>query len=181
MTMLKSLKVQDHQQEARMNKHRLKVVRDYQRRETSVQGSPTQDWVCRVCESQLGQNCARVKDYLFHLVSREEIQVVHNGMIGDVNTFCEDCSDSFQCASCQVSSPVMKFKRIRTLTIKPYYDAEGKHVGYEVECTCKRRKFTGIPCVHFSIFLQVRTYCAHCDMTMSVTSQCDNLHCVVTI
>lgn len=154
MTLLKSLAVQDHQQESRMDRHRLKVFEDYHKRCSSVRNSPTQEYVCQLCENQLGQNVKRTKDCLLHPESRKEIQVVHKGNPGS-NTFCEECSEEFVCDSCHSLSPVVKFRRIRRIRFKPYYDPDGKHVGYVVDCDCNRHKFTGIPCVHFSCLLQV--------------------------
>ena len=164
MTLLKSLVVQDHQQQHRMDKRELKTVRDYQKRASSVRNSPTQELVCQLCENQIGQNVKRTKDYLLFPDSRSEISVVHKGNPGS-NSFCEECSDDVACGLCHALSPVVKFRRIRRIRFKPYYDDEGKHVGYEVICSCNKHKFTGIPCVHFCCLLQVRLAVCFCDVT----------------
>jgi len=154
MSLLKSLRTQDSQQQARMDRYRKKTLRAFIAKKKSWARSPTSRWVTVVCESQIQQNVAECDNYLVFFDGGFEVLLLRKDEDGK-GYFCDSCTSTTTCSSCCFSSPIVKFRRLRTLSFLEHYSESGRHIGYEVVCSCPYYACFGIPCRHFCVLLQV--------------------------
>ena len=154
MSLLKSLKTQDSQQQARMDRHRRHNVKAYAEKKKWARRSPTARWVTRICESQIQQNVTECDNYLVYTDGGFEILLLRKEDVGS-GYYCDGCIDDNTCSACSSFSPIVKFRRLRRMTFTEVYSESGRHVGYEVKCSCPYYETFGIPCRHFCVLAQV--------------------------
>jgi MULE transposase domain len=154
MSLKKSLKTQDLQQKARMDRHRRRTLKHSIAKKKWARLSPTARWVTKICESQIQQNVEESDKYFVLPSGGYEVLMLRMPDEGG-GLFCELCTENSTCSSCSYFSPVVKFRRVRKLTFTEVYSDSGVHIGYEVECSCPYYATFGIPCRHFCVLAQV--------------------------
>ena len=156
MSLLKSMQTQDSQQQARMDRNRRRTFKNYQEKKNWARMSPTARWVTQICESQIHQNVeAAFNNYLVLSDGGHEILMLRKPPDGK-EYFCELCTSERTCSACSYFSPIVKFRRLRRLTFTEHCSASGRHIGYEVQCSCPYYGMFGIPCRHFCVLMQPR-------------------------
>jgi len=146
---------QDSQQQARMDRNRRRTFKNYQEKKNWAKMSPTARWVTQICESQIQQNVEEMDNYLVLPDGGHEVLMLRKPQAGK-EYYCEVCTPETTCNSCSYFSPIVKFRRMRRITFTEHYSETGRHIGYEVKCTCPYYGMFGIPCRHFCVLLQPR-------------------------
>jgi len=136
MSLLKSLKTEDSQQQARMDRHRKKTLRAYIAKKKSWARSLTARRVTVVCESQIQQNVAECDNYLVFFDRGSGVLLLRKEENGK-GYFCDSCTSTATCSPCSFSSPIVKFRRVKKLTFVEHYSESGRHIGYKVSAALR--------------------------------------------
>jgi hypothetical protein len=148
MTLIQSLKTQDHQCKQRMDQYRKRTIHKHIERPL-WSASPTAAHVTRICESILQQNYEQHDNYVCKVISPMEIHVVRKP---DCAPYCEDCSDDVVCGLCHKNSPIIRLKRRRIITTQ-LCELTARYI---VRCSCPYQPTFGIPCRHVCKLLRIK-------------------------
>lgn len=155
MTLLQSFRTQYDQVKSWMTQWFRNTWRYHKRTSLCVSGSPTASKVNMRCESQVQKNMEQAQYYACRPLTSLEIQVVR--LPGTAPAFCQDCTGSEVCGSCNTGSPVAKFARRRKITFTPLPGDS-----FSVTCKdCLDFPTTGIPCRHFARLTKIEPEHVH--------------------
>jgi len=105
-----------------------------------------------MAESIMQQRSNERQNYAFRLLTPLSIQLIRKPSCQ--RDYCEDCKEEATCQTCSDSSPITKFRRLRTITLTP---ASGRS-GYFMKCSCLHHADSGLPCQHMCVVLDVKPH-----------------------
>jgi len=154
MSLLKSMTTQDLQQQARMDQNQQRTFRNYQEKKDWARMSPTARWVTQICENQIQQNVeVAFNNYLVLPDGGHEVLMLRKPQDGKEH-YCELSTPERTCSACSYFSPILRFRRLQRITFTEHCSASGRHIGYEVKCSCPYCGRFRIPCRHFCVLIQ---------------------------
>jgi len=108
------------------------------------------------CESWIQQNNEQRDKYLCRLEHDETLGlfVMMMRKPDETVSYCRECRGNIVCAACAPNSPITRFKRVRHMYFIPLFPND-PNTEYEVRCDCPFQPVVGVPCHHFSLFLDI--------------------------